>query len=333
MIGAPRPPLLAIATKSLRSLPAQKTSGAPASIRHLTPSALPAFSIAAAIASYMASVSAFFFSGRFIRILRTGPSLLMRMSGIGCFGSGIGWLQPVSVAKSCTSSKRRIDVARSYYSTIFEQCADEVWNVIRDFNNYPIWVDGAGESQIEAGKSGDSVGAVRNVLYNGTRRRQKLVALSDTDRSQTYRFVSEPPFHTRNFEATLRVTPIVDGNRAFVEWWAAFDCDLDRSEERTAFFRDALCPVARIAAAAFQAVNIPCSRAPFFRIRSGTYGGRSRVKHLLRGAIVLVSANEGGNKQYGRHPGARFGIVACVARGRNPCARFSRHNADQCMGG
>jgi Polyketide cyclase / dehydrase and lipid transport len=130
-------------------------------------------------------------------------------------------------------------VARSYYSTIFEQCADEVWNVIRDFNNYPIWVDGAGESQIEAGKSGDSVGAVRNVLYNGTRRRQKLVALSDTDRSQTYRFVSEPPFHTRNFEATLRVTPIVDGNRAFVEWWAAFDCDLDRSEERTAFFRDA----------------------------------------------------------------------------------------------
>ena len=58
-------------------------------------------------------------------------------------------------------------MARSYYSTIFEQTADEVWDVIRDFNNYPVWVDGAGESEIEAGKSGNFVGAVRNVLYNG----------------------------------------------------------------------------------------------------------------------------------------------------------------------
>ena len=92
-------------------------------------------------------------------------------------------------------------MSRSYYSTIFEQSADEVWNTIRDFNNYPVWVDGAGESEIEAGKSGDSVGAVRNVLYNGVRRRQKLLALSDTDRTQTYDFVSEPPIHTRNFLA------------------------------------------------------------------------------------------------------------------------------------
>ena len=67
-------------------------------------------------------------------------------------------------------------MARSYYSTIFEQPAGAVWTVIRDFNNYPVWVDGAGESTIEAGKSGDSVGAVRDVLYNGVRRRQKLLA-------------------------------------------------------------------------------------------------------------------------------------------------------------
>ena len=76
-------------------------------------------------------------------------------------------------------------MSRSYYSTIFEQPAAEVWSIIRDFNNYPVWVDGAGESEIEAGKSGDSVGAVRNVLYNGVRRRQKLHRLvgyrSDAD--------------------------------------------------------------------------------------------------------------------------------------------------------
>ena len=66
-----------------------------------------------------------------------------------------------------------------------------------------------------------------------------MLALSDTERSQTYRFVSEPPLHTRNFQATLRVTPVVDGGRAFVEWWATFDCDLDRCNERETFFRDA----------------------------------------------------------------------------------------------
>jgi hypothetical protein len=130
-------------------------------------------------------------------------------------------------------------MSKSYYSTIFERPADDVWDAIRNFNNYPVWVDGAGESEIEAGKSGDSVGAVRNVLYNGVRRRQKLLALSDNDRTQTYDFVSEPPIHTRNFQATLRVTPVIDGERAFVEWWAIFDCDLDRAEERVAFFRGA----------------------------------------------------------------------------------------------
>ena len=52
-------------------------------------------------------------------------------------------------------------------------------------------------------------------------------------------FSSEPPLHTRDFRATLRVTPVVDGNRAFVEWWTTFDCDLERQNERTAFFRDA----------------------------------------------------------------------------------------------
>lgn len=46
-------------------------------------------------------------------------------------------------------------MSKSYYSTIFEQPADDVWGVIRNFNNYPVWVDGAGESEIEAGKSGD----------------------------------------------------------------------------------------------------------------------------------------------------------------------------------
>jgi Polyketide cyclase / dehydrase and lipid transport len=138
---------------------------------------------------------------------------------------------------SCFDKER--DMAKSYYSTVFDWSADAVWRVIRDFNNYPVWVDGAGQSQIEGGKTGESVGAIRNVLYKDMRRRQRLLALSDVERAQTYEFAGNTPLPVQNFQATIRVTPIVDGERAFVEWWATFDCEPAARDERVAFFRDA----------------------------------------------------------------------------------------------
>lgn len=129
-------------------------------------------------------------------------------------------------------------MAKAYYSTIFAQPADAVWTVIRDFNNYPVWVDGAGESVIEDGRSGDAVGCVRNVLYNGARRRQRLLALSDVDRTQTYAFAGDSPLPVTDFEATIRVTPVIDGGRAFVEWWATFDCAAEDRDARVVSLRD-----------------------------------------------------------------------------------------------
>jgi polyketide cyclase/dehydrase/lipid transport protein len=119
-------------------------------------------------------------------------------------------------------------MAKAYYSTIFEQPAAQVWEIVRDFNNYPVWVDGAGESVIEEGKSGDTVGAIRNVLYRERQIRQRLLALSDVDRSQTYEFCGAPSLPVMDFRATLRISEVVDGERAFVEWWATFDCELER---------------------------------------------------------------------------------------------------------
>jgi Polyketide cyclase / dehydrase and lipid transport len=127
-------------------------------------------------------------------------------------------------------------MAKAYYSTVFEQPPDAIWSVIRDFNNYPVWVDGAGESHIEDGKLGDAVGAVRNVLYDGRRIRQILLAQSDVERAQTYAFCQDASVPVTGYRATLRVTPIIDGNRAFVEWWATFDCDVGRKDEWTTFF-------------------------------------------------------------------------------------------------
>jgi hypothetical protein len=153
------------------------------------------------------------------------------------FAPEIGWLKSGCLVMSRFNKEH--DMAKSYYSTAFEQSADAVWNVIRDFNNYPVWVDGAGQSHIEDGKSGEAVGAVRNVLYQDMLRRQRLLALSDVERAQTYEFAGEIPLPVKNFQATIRVTPIVDGNRAFVEWWATFDCEPAAREERVTFFRDA----------------------------------------------------------------------------------------------
>lgn len=99
-----------------------------------------------------------------------------------------------------------------------------IWESGFDIRCQLIWVDGAGESAIEAGKSGDAVGAVRNVLYQGRRIRQKLAALSDIECAQVYEFCGDPPMPVEHYRAAPRVTPIVDGGRSFVEWCASFDC-------------------------------------------------------------------------------------------------------------
>jgi hypothetical protein len=43
----------------------------------------------------------------------------------------------------------------------------------------------------------------------------------------------------RDYRATLRIVPVVDGGRAFVEWSATFDCAPERHDEWMVFFRDA----------------------------------------------------------------------------------------------
>ncbi len=128
-------------------------------------------------------------------------------------------------------------MAKAYYSTVFEQPATQVWEIVRDFNNYPVWVGGAGESRIEDGRSGDAVGAVRSVLYQERHIRQRLLALSDVERAQTYEFCGAASLPVTDFQATLRISPIVDGDRAFVEWWATFDCDAARRDELTGILR------------------------------------------------------------------------------------------------
>jgi hypothetical protein len=126
-------------------------------------------------------------------------------------------------------------MTRSYYSTVLDQSADEVWAVIRPFDHYS-WAGVPGETVIEAGKAGDQVGAVRRVATADRTIRQILVAHSDRDRSYSYAFCDEPPFPIRDYTATIRVTPVVESGKAFVEWWATFDCATEERARWTGYF-------------------------------------------------------------------------------------------------
>ena len=39
-----------------------------------------------------------------------------------------------------------------------------------------------------------------------------------------------------NYNATIRVTPVTDGDKAFVEWWVTFDCDPDQHRHWIDFY-------------------------------------------------------------------------------------------------
>lgn len=128
-------------------------------------------------------------------------------------------------------------MARAYFSTIFEKNTDEIWNVIRDFSNYE-WSGGPSETHMEEGRSGDAVGGARHVRLVDRTIRQRLIVHSDRDRTYTYEFCDPTPFPVRNYQATLRVTPVTDGDTAFIEWWATFDCDIEECAHWVDYFEN-----------------------------------------------------------------------------------------------
>jgi uncharacterized protein YndB with AHSA1/START domain len=116
---------------------------------------------------------------------------------------------------------------RVYVSSVIEAPAARVWERVRDFNGLPRWVPAVRESRIENGEPADRVGCVRDFrLQNGDRLREQLLGLSDHEYFCTYSIL-ESPMPLTNYVATLRLTPVTDGDRTFAEWSAEFDCAAD----------------------------------------------------------------------------------------------------------
>ena len=110
-------------------------------------------------------------------------------------------------------------------SSVVNAPAEKVWATIRPFDAVVNWLPFVKSSPIEDGGDPTRVGCVRVLTQtDGEIFREVLVALSDAERSYSYTFVSSP-VPVRNHQTTLRVLPITDGDRSYVEWSSRFEID------------------------------------------------------------------------------------------------------------
>ncbi|WP_136660703.1 SRPBCC family protein [Nitratireductor sp. XY-223] len=122
-------------------------------------------------------------------------------------------------------------MARAYVSSVINAPASNVWERVRDFNGLPKWHPRIRDSRIEEAMPSDKVGCIRNFnLQNGDNIREQLLGLSDYDMFCTYAIL-DSPMPLSDYIATLRLTPVTDGDRCFIEWSAEFECSPDNEAD------------------------------------------------------------------------------------------------------
>jgi hypothetical protein len=121
-------------------------------------------------------------------------------------------------------------VIKVYTSSVIDAPADVVWGIVRDFNGLPRWTPFVADSRIEQNLPADRIGCIRNFrLRDGGVIREQLLALSDYDFQCVYSIL-ESPMGVTDYVATLKLTPVTDGNRTFAEWTAEFEAPAGREQ-------------------------------------------------------------------------------------------------------
>jgi hypothetical protein len=127
---------------------------------------------------------------------------------------------------------------RVFHSAILKPSTDQVWQVLRDFGGVHRWLPGIDRCDVENGLQGDQVGAVRHlVARDGTRFRERLLALSDYDLTLAYAII-EAPLPVSDHLAEIRVIPVTEGGGSFVAWSAEFACPDGDHDRVTRFMLD-----------------------------------------------------------------------------------------------
>ena len=122
-------------------------------------------------------------------------------------------------------------MVKVYRSTVLNAPVDRVWRDLRDFNGLAYRHPNIVLSRIENGYPADKVGCVRNFQFkDGARVREKLLSLSDYDYTCAYAIL-DSPMELSDYVATLRLFPVTEGNRCFIEWSTEFDCPQEKAAE------------------------------------------------------------------------------------------------------
>lgn len=121
-------------------------------------------------------------------------------------------------------------MAKIFRSSVINSSIDDVWAKIRDYNALPDWNPAFVDSHIESDEPSDKVGCIRNFnLKDGGNIRERLLTLSDAEHLCTYTIL-ESPLPLENYVATLRLLPITDGNRTYIEWAAEFNWSTEEEQ-------------------------------------------------------------------------------------------------------
>jgi len=137
-------------------------------------------------------------------------------------------------------------MTQAYYSAVLDHPMQTVWSLIRDFNNYPAYIDGVSESVIEDDKRGDEIGAVRRFCYLGNWVRQRLVGHSDDQHTLTYQRIEPLPFPLgilpkspapTHYEGTMHLLGIAEGDRTFIGWAVTLDTSPQDTDQWQTLFQ------------------------------------------------------------------------------------------------
>lgn len=125
---------------------------------------------------------------------------------------------------------------RPYASAVIPAIVDEVWPLVRDYNGLHGWHPAIEASTLDSGSAAE-VGAIRRLTLAGGGGVvvERLLALDDQDRRQTYEIL-ESPFPVRRYVATLQVAEVTWSAQTFVQWWAEYDLAEGADEADTTDF-------------------------------------------------------------------------------------------------
>lgn len=128
---------------------------------------------------------------------------------------------------------------KAYASAVIPAPIDEVWTFVRDYANIADWHPTIETCEIESGDPA-APGCVRHLTGpGGAVFREKLLTLSDSERTFTYEFL-ESPFPVRSYTSTVRLAPLTENGHTFGEWYAWFESEAADEESMTKIFTKAV---------------------------------------------------------------------------------------------